>query len=775
MNCKNTQGVDMLIQRGTETSTCNRRAHILAAFRRFFLLALVLAGSLLIGTAVVWAESSTDHRETFRISPAAGEIKVDGELNEAAWERAWTIELRYEVQPAENTPAPVRTVVMLTYDSSFLYAGLRAYDPRPSSIRAHLTDRDGAWSDDWMGIVLDTFNDQKRDYLFVVNPFGVQMDDIEVYPTSNGGTWDGIWDASCRITDYGWSAELKIPFSTLSFPHTDGEQMWGFDAVRGYSRQSFHQMGAFPRNRNNNCYLCQAPQIAGFQGASPGRNIELMPTATAVRTDARPAFPNGDMEKQGSSADFGLTAKWGLTSNMIFNGTINPDFSQVEADALQLDINEAFALSYPEKRPFFMEGSDYFATPLTIIYTRMMQDVDWGTKLSGKEGLNTVGAYIVRDSLTNIIIPGSQGSAWTSLDEPTWDSAFRYKRDLGSTSNIGAVITDREGDQYANRLLGFDGELRLTPQDQLNAQILGSSTRYPDAISTDDDQPHDNFEGAAARAYYRHSSRHFAAVGEYTDVGKGFRADLGFLPQVDYRKFRTATAYEWTPEKPSWYTFIDLEGGGNYSNDQGGDPLLRNAYLNFSYQGPRESHAMLDVRRVSEWYLGKRFNQTQYQLHNCMVPNGSTSYSVTVYWGDRVDYANARLGNRVRTDFTVNERIGRNLKVSLTGSLETMNVETDRLYDARIGTVQIAYQFNPRTFVRLIVQGVRYDHNSELYNTPPDPLYKNVYSQFLFSYKVNPRTVFFVGYSDAREGREEFDLTQRDRTFFIKLGYAWSR
>ncbi len=208
-------------------------------------------------------------------------IDVDGVLDEAVWQQAWSTTLDYEVRPGENTPAPIRTEVLVMYDANRLYVGFRAYDPDLAAIRAHLSDRDQAWNDDWVGVVLDTFNDERRDYLFVVNPLGVQMDQIET--ESTGQTpWDGIWKSAAAFTEWGWSVEIEIPFSTLRFQRSDEPQIWGFDAIRGYPRNVSAQMGTFPRDRSNNCYLCQALKIEGFAGVSPGRNLEIVPTLTGV-------------------------------------------------------------------------------------------------------------------------------------------------------------------------------------------------------------------------------------------------------------------------------------------------------------------------------------------------------------------------------------------------------------------------------------------------------------------------------------------------------------
>jgi hypothetical protein len=212
------------------------------------------AAVLLLATPLVAQEASVGHPEQspHHVPRTGGTITVDGALDEAAWASAWSYELGFEVTPGENIPAIVRTEVLLTHTDTHLYVGFRAFDPEPSAISAHLSDRDNIGNDDWVGVVLDTFNDERRDYLLLVNPLGVQLDQIETWP--DGGTvWDGIWDSAARITDWGWSVEMEIPFSTLRFQRSEGPQVWGFDAIRGYPRNIFRQFGAFARDRGNNC------------------------------------------------------------------------------------------------------------------------------------------------------------------------------------------------------------------------------------------------------------------------------------------------------------------------------------------------------------------------------------------------------------------------------------------------------------------------------------------------------------------------------------------
>ena len=477
-------------------------------------------------------------------------IAVDAVLDEEAWQKALTLELKYEVRPGENVTPPVRTEVLLTYDADFFYAAFRCYDPTPSAIRAHLRDRDTLGGDDWIALILDTFNEQRRSFDFIVTAQGVQFDQIETQSSEDNG-WDTIWNSASRITDWGYAVEIAIPFSSIRFQRKEGSQIWGFDAVRRYPREHAYHIGLFPRDRSNNCYLCQAVKIEGFHGANPGRNIELNPTAIAVRTDERTDFPHGDMTKRDQEAELGLTARWGITPNMTFNLTANPDFSQVEADAQQLDINEPFALFYPERRPFFTEGADFFSALESIIYTRTLRDPSWGLKLTGKEGANTIGAYVVRDEITNLIIPGSQGSNQTSLDKANTSSVLRYKRDFGSRYTVGFLATDRERKDYFNRVFGVDLDFRLTPTNQIQLLVLGSSTKYPDEVMESFNQSSGTLSDRLVSFEYDHYTRTWGWWADYEDAGSKFRADLGYYPRVGYRNVEGGLLYTWNPTSGS--------------------------------------------------------------------------------------------------------------------------------------------------------------------------------------------------------------------------------
>ena len=736
--------------------------------------AVMVWAAIALGVAAAAAAggSADIQAAVHRIPQIDAEVDVDGELNEPAWGEAWAYELRWEVEPGENTPAPVRTEVLVFHDRTHLYVGFRAFDPEPARIRAHLSDRDAAFGDDWVGVVLDTFNDERRNYLLLVNPLGVQMDDIETR-SGDDTAWDGIWASAASIQPWGWSAEISVPFSTLRFQSTAEPQVWGFDAIRGYSRDTFHQMGAFPRDRSNNCYLCQSLKITGFAGASPGRNLEVVPTLTGSRTDVREELPDGPLAEGGLDSELGVTARWGMTPNLTLSGAINPDFSQVEADARQLDINEPFALFYEEKRPFFMEGADYFDTPLEAVYTRMIREPAWGLKLTGKEGPHTIGGYVVQDDITNIIFPGSQSSDGTTLEQDNLSTVLRYQHDIGNRHTIGALVTDREGDDYFNRVAGIDGDFRITEQDRITLQLLGSSTRYPDNLAAEFEQPTGSFEDLAAEIIYEHATRTVSWWGIYNDVGADFRADLGFMPQVDYRFGEIGAGYTWNATPSSWYSRIDLDVELNHSEDQAGNLLEEEAAVEFVLQGPLESHATVEPSYHREGYGGEEFELSRFELEFSLKPDRNSQAWAALAIGEQVDYANVQKGNAVTVDLGLVYRLGRHLRFEVDNLHETMDVDQGWLYRANIAQLEATWQLDVRTFIRAILQHVLYDFNSVLYEDGRGSREEELYAQLLFSYKVNPRTVVFVGYSEDAVGDAAYDLTTASRSLFVKLGYAW--
>jgi hypothetical protein len=741
------------------------------------LLGLLLLLALSVAAAALPAAGAPPLRR-LEVTRATSAIKIDGVLDEAAWKSALVIDLPYEWFPGDNVTPPVRTEALVTFDADHLYVAFRCQDPDPRAIRAHLIDRDAIGTfiqDDHVGFNLDTFDDEQRAFQFRVNPLGVQVDAVfSEVSAAEDFSWDAIWASAGRITPEGYTVEISIPFRQLRFPRSSAPQTWGFDLFRSYPRDVRYRLSSRYTDRAKDCVLCQENKVTGFVGIAPGRNLELDPTLTSQRSDAqRPdAFPNGDLERGKSKTDPGLTARWGFSPNASLSAAINPDFSQVEADVAQLGINTRFALFYPEKRPFFLDGADLFLTPLQAVFTRTVADPDWGVKLAAKENRDSLGLFVSRDAQNNLILPSNQGSSFAFLDEKVTSEVFRYRRDVGERSAIGVLYTGRDSDDYHNRVGGLDGFFRLTPSDTVRMQYLASNTLYPAAVAIADRQELGAFGGAAWQAQYDHFAQSWKGYVRYLDLDPGFRADSGFIPRVDVKTAESQVERFFYGTPASGYTQMSLGFHALHTEDHTGRLTDQTAEIFGTYQGARQSSLEAHFIHNRTFYNGTLFDLDQETVDFLFNPSGGTTFEIFAQLGDNIDVDNTRKGRIVAFQPAAELRLGPHLNLNLSYLDQKLSVAGGQLYDAQLTQARLVYQFDVRTFVRAIFQYTNIGRNPALYASPVDRRDRNFFTQLLFSYKLNPQTVLFAGYSDTRLGVDLLRLTQTDRTFFVKLGYA---
>jgi hypothetical protein len=713
---------------------------------------------------------------------ATSEITIDGVIDEQAWQDALILELNYEVRPGENTEPPVRTTVYVTYDERHVLVAFRAYDHEPEKIRARFRDHDHIRGDDWVGIVLDTFNDERRAFEFWVNPLGVQTDGIYSEGRSGGGggrnfddSWNAIWRSAGRLTDFGYEVEMAIPFNQIRFQDTDGPQIWGFDATRSWPRSDRVHIGLFPRERGANSYLAQEDKLIGFEGASPGRNLELVPTLTGFALQEKPDFPPSTEVEKDQDLEVGATVTWGITPNITLNAALNPDFSQIEADAVRLALNERFEIYFEERRPFFLESADYFQTDMRLFYTRMIADPLAALKLTGKMGRHTVGVISAYDEVTNLIVPGPEGSESDAFDSANTAFVGRYKYDLGSDSTIGALVSDRRGsDGYFNRLFAADALLRPTQADSITVNGAWSSTQYSPEMQDALDVASGEISGHALKLEYVHTTRDWFGFAEYSDYADEFRADLGFIPQVGYRAGAAGGGYIWWGEEKDFYNEIEIGGFVGRIEDQDGGLLNQDTQAWLSYQGPLQTHVHLEVGQRTIVSEGVRFDNLFAPMGWVRIrPSASFSYRLFAFVGDWVDFTHVQPADRTRISHRIDLDLGRHLEIELEYLYSALDVEGGRLFTAQVPQTRIVWQFNARTFVRAILQYYEIERDQDLYEDIVEELERDFFIQLLFSYKVNPRTVFFAGYSEGGYGNQDFSLTSTGRSVFLKLGYSW--
>jgi hypothetical protein len=685
------------------------------------------------------------------VRPSTSPIRIDARLDEPAWSAATVIPVAYEWYPSDNIAAPVSTEALVTYDDRNLYVAFRAKDPQPGRIRARYHERDAALSDDLVGFFIDPFNDDRRAYQFRINPLGVQIDAInsDVEATEDF-TWDGIWDSAGMVMADGYVVEVAVPLQQLRIPSSAGAQTWGFLAIREWPRDVQHRLRSVQTDQNRNCLVCQFQDLHGFDTKTSGRNIEVTPTLTGTNEDA---------------FDAGVSARWAVTPGTSLQATINPDFSQVEADAAQLDVNTRFALFFPEKRPFFVEASDFFETRLPLVFTRTIADPAGGLKLTGKSGPHLYGALFARDEITNILIPGDESSDVTFINSASTAGFARYRAEVGKSATIGGLLSSRRGDDYENTVLAADGYHRVTEQDNVRVQLSASRTSYPAAVLAEfEEQPDGSFTGHALRASYNHTDRDWEWGADYAELSPEFRADSGFISQVGVRQGEMFVQRRIRGGEDRWFRNLYVSGGADATTQFNGDWNEWGADFGATYQGPRQTEISINLAPNQEYFAGRTYHNFRHSFFISTQVSPDVSAYVQINSGENIDFNNAQPADFVTISPGASLNIGRRFSGAVDYVWQQFETESgQRIFTVHLPQARLLYHFSRRAFVRTVLQYETVDRVTEQS--------RELLTQLLFSYRWNAQTVILAGYSDNYEG--ERDLSRTDRAVFVKLSYAW--
>src|ERR1041384_4240670 len=445
---------------------------------------------------VLPAEKANPVKLTLFSKPPA----IDGKLDDEVWQTAVVLKDFYQVQPGDNLIPQNRTEVRLGYDAHFFYIAFHCFDD-PTKARANIPKRDNIWDDDYVGILFDTFNDQRRAYEFDFNPLGVQADGIWTEGQGEDFSLDLVMESKGILTEDGYTIEVALPFKSLRYV-AGKDKLWGVHFWRRTKRLNNSLDMWIPMDRDKNSWLAQAGHITGLEGISTERTLELIPSLTVSQTTRRArtfglapgsaAFnaDPGRMLNEPVNIDPGLTGKYTLTPTVTLDFAINPDFAQVEADQLVVTANQRFPIFFPEKRPFFLEGIDIFQTQIQAVHTRTIVDPDFAVKTTGKVDRNTFGLLVASDNAPGNFSPEERLTADPRLiDKNASVGVLRLKHDIGKQDSfIGFLGTYRRFvDQY-NELGGFDVKLRINKVTQFSAQMLFTHSRedffYPDEGQT---------------------------------------------------------------------------------------------------------------------------------------------------------------------------------------------------------------------------------------------------------------------------------------------------
>jgi len=713
--------------------------------------------------------------QTRRVDAA---IRVDGRLEEPIWAELEPISNLIQTEPDEGQPASERTEIRVFYSGSKLYFAFQCFDREPDKIIGRYDAHDARTNSDSVNILLDPFGDRRTGYFFSINARGVQFDalvaesgrDEGPSPTSNAfermvdSSWDAVWESAAQIEDWGWSAEVAIPFKSLRF--AAGTSAWGINLGRDIVRKNETANWVFVSRFDQLMRPSKAGELRGIADVRPGRNLELIPFAV-------PRFRRGAPDPGAKREDFhaGVDIRWGLTPNLTVNATFNPDFGETEADIANISISR-FELFFPEKRTFFTEGATYFRTPMSLFFSRRIgerlpdgrpQRILFGGKLTGKVGPYTLGLLEALTDTTRFKDPDT-GSL---LRSPRANFlAVRLQRDIFEKSSLGFLSVNRDqaaGDfGAAERVHAIDLNILHGQYETWASQIAVS--RNPFATTG-------GIQRFAFGSAFRHNSDRWEYYGTGFFRGRSFDvSEIGFEPQTNRIGGVAGVTY-----KPFLGHHAIRQIFINWNHDQGND----------TFGNIQESGSDFDVRVqfTNFWSLRGRYsyNRTRFNLFTAdfqrldvtqVYPEPRVRFffntnenrpvwlSLEYSWQKSVNFRDNYYGPRQQYEVELNARLAGRTRLNLQGEynreflLDGTPLQVRRLYVARI-----THQFTSRWRTRLLAQ-LSDDRRGRNWNV-----------NSLIAYDFTARSAFFVGYNyqKATPG----SLADLGHEVFVKLSYLF--
>jgi hypothetical protein len=754
-----------------------RRSHVLVAF-----LTLLAASAPRAGLA-----GPTWPGPPMAIQRAAGSITIDGDLSDEGWKGITPITTWFETRVGDNVEPQVKNVGYLAYDDRYLYAAFRFDDPDPKQIRAPIGDHDQLnGSTDYGGIIVASNDDGKSAIEFLANASGLMYDAVNDDATGEDSSPDFYWEAAGKITSTGWNLEIRVPFSSLRYSR-ERAPAWGILLYRNYPRDRHYQFFTARLPREASCFICNSSRLTGLTDLPQSSHLVMVPYASSQRIDApRPVLGSPLADGQIDSR-FGMDVKWSPLASTAVDATVLPDFSQVEGDVAQIGANERFALSYPEKRPFFIEGINLFSTPFQAVYTRTITAPNGGVRATGHAGGTAFTALVAHDQgQGTVILPGPEGSGSAVQDFGSDVGVLRLRHDLGP-SFVSLLATGREirGGGH-NAVLGPDFQWRPRPTDAVTGQALWSDSRTPDRRDLASEW---NGRSLRDRAYLlrgTHNTRALDVFLQGQDLGPSFRADEGFIPQVGYREGYFESGYTVRPK--SFFSRIRMFTIDWYDQEHSGATLSRRVSVGAGADGRWNSFVRIELDRDDLKVGDRLFTRFRPYVNVQAVPGRVlNNLSLEAYLFDEVDFDNARKGKGTTLLGTATVCPSDHLELVANASTRWLHVNdpslgAGRLFLAQVERLKATWSINSRAFLRLIGQYVQTSRDTSLYllPAPPDtrPSPKDATFNFssLVAYKLNWQTVLYLGYGDDRDYLITTRRLERSgRQAFAKVSYAVQR
>ena len=696
--------------------------------------------------------------QSLKVTRTGTPPRLDGELNDAVWTSALKVTDFKTFYPDFGKVIPESTVAFAAFDDTNLYFAFRCFDPEPSKIKATMAARDNIRNDDWICLNIDTFNDQQSLFAFYVNPLGIQMDSRGTNSTEDMGV-DMVWYSAARMDSLGYSVEVSIPLKSIRYSSGDPTYMGIFFERLIGRRQEHVAYPAFDPAKGMQ-FLTQMGQLE-YDGLKHYAFWQLLPTFTY---SAKYHQNQGSLTQYNNHGEAGVTATYGITPQLILDATYNPDFSQVEADAGQVDINLRSPLYFAERRPFFLEGTDIFSLAgidqgrqqgiLYSVYTRTIVNPLTGIKLSGKisrEG--SLAAILAVDDLTD----GRSIQFGKNAVVPM----IRYKHSLGDDSFLGGIYVGREWGPTYNRVGGVDGLLRLTPAASLEYHALGSTTRLTDSTNAS--------TGHALSMLFRSSSRSLEWGIEGNKVSQAFALDDGYLTRTGLLGLNAYVSPKVYPASRV-VNRIDFTAFGSALRDDPSGLWETNNRFTVSAVILGSLSATAQYIAATEIYLGQRFSNSGIQVAAGGQFTNEIYFSLISRVGNAVIYSlspEQGKGTTLTANLIFQPWEDFNLTATATYANLFRSSDNSLMFDYPIERIKLTYQLNQYWFVRTIAEYNGYR--------------KSLTDDFLLSFTYIPGTVMYLGYGSLYE-RTAWNQTayvaansylETYRGIFLKVSYLW--
>jgi hypothetical protein len=713
-------------------------------------------------------------------------VVVDGQLDEAPWANAAILNGFSLYQPFDGRPSPDSTEVRVWYSSDAIHFGIRAY-AEPGTVAATIAERDRIGSDDNIEVHLDTFHERNRAFVFIVNPLGIQADGTKsegggfipgsnVGPGQNDLSADFVWDSRGRVTAWGFEVEVRIPFASLRYP-SSAVQTWGLQVDRHVQRNGYEETWT-PARRASASFIAQSGMLEGLTGMRHGQVVELNPELTNTTRGTACCAPALDQWSYASQPQIGGNARWAMGSNFVLNGTIKPDFSQVEADATQVAADERFALFYPERRPFFVEGLDQFNVPNQLVYTRTILQPDAAAKLTGKLARADVALLSARD-------------------QERFANIVRVRQGIGEQSQAGLLYSSRLGEGRNNHVVGADTKIVFGRIYYASLQAVQS---FSSANGVSASGP---MWEAVVDATNRGWGFHYNVLGIHRD----FRADNGFVPRTGYVKPNAANRFTWYGRPGAlaerFNVFLSANGIWRYDDFFRARSVLEDA-----------ASAQMQLTLRGGWSVGATprmasygFDPSDYGSYGGgFIPSDRITAATSTFSiatpqfrrfnasastnvGNDVDFLETSRVRRIDYNASLDLRPSDRLRVNATYLSTSFRRRSDdqRSAFSRIPRFKMEYQLARPLFVRVVSQYTatrrealvdpRTGEVIVLGSTPSTPTSSNVLrTDWLLSYRPAPGTVFFIGYGGSMSEEDPLAFQRLRRisdAFFVKGSYVF--